>query len=220
MKAKRKILIIAVALISIISSCTVLSFYPLYTEDVLIKNDTIIGKWETIDESFPNAQNNDTLIWEITFNKEKWIKKLNNPFDRGEKKVPNKFGYSLFLYRKSTPDIKSEFQLHLVELAGETFIDFYPEQWESDNIILGFHLIGVHTFAKINIETDSITFNWFNSDWFANKLEEKKIRIKYEKNSSNILLTAQPKELQKFVAKYADDENAFEDSPFVLKLQE
>ena len=218
MKAKRRFFLPAVALLALIPGCTVLSFYPLYTEDVLVKNDTIIGKWETT-EGFLSS-NDDTLVWEITFNKKQWIKKPNTPFDRGEKEVPNKYTYSLFLYDKSTPDNKSEFQMHLIHLAGETFIDFYPEKWETDNIILGFHLIGVHTFAKVNITTDSITINWFDADWFANKLEEKKIRIKHEKNSSNILLTAQPKELQKFVVKYADDENAFDyDSPFVLKPQ-
>lgn len=52
-------------------------------------------------------------------------------------------------------------------------------------------------------------------------MEEEKIRIKHEKNNTNILLTAQPKELQKFVAKYANDKNAFEkESQFVLKPQQ
>ncbi|WP_068475314.1 hypothetical protein [Saccharicrinis aurantiacus] len=218
MNTKRNIFFATLVLITIISSCTVLSFYPIYTEDVLIKNDAILGKWETIEESFPNDENNDTLVWEIAFNKERWIKKLNTPFDRGEKKVINEYAYSLYLSRKSTPEKRSEFQLHLINLAGKTFIDFYPEQWESDNNILGFHLIGVHTFAKVDIMQDSLIINWFDSDWFAQKLEEKKIRIKHEKNSSNILLTAQPKELQKFVVKYADDKNAFDyDSQFVLK---
>ena len=215
MKAIKKIFISVVIILSIISSCTVLSFYPLYTDDVLIRNDKIIGKWETNEGLFGESQ---TLVWEILFNDEKWIKKHNVPFDRGSGKEPNKFAYSLFLYYAANPDKATEFQLHLVELDGKTYIDFFPEQWEADNTILGFHLMGVHTFAKVNIENDSIVINWFDSDWFAKKLENNKVRIKHEKNSANILLTAQPKELQKFVSKYSNDEEAFDaDFQFTLK---
>lgn len=211
MKAKNKIFISVVLLMLIISGCTVLSFYPLYTEDVLIRNDKIIGKWETIESS-------DTLVWEIIFKDKKWIKKHNNPADRGSREEPNKFAYSLFLYYAANPEKKAEFQLHLVELNGKTYIDFFPEQWNVDISILEFHLMGVHTFAKVNIENDSIAINWFDSDWFKENLESNKIRIKHEKNSANILLTAQPKELQKFVSKYSNDEDAFHaDSQVILK---
>lgn len=211
MKSKNKIFISVVLLMLIISGCTVLSFYPLYTEDVLIRNDKIIGKWETIESS-------DTLVWEIIFKDKKWIKKHNNPADRGSREEPNKFAYSLFLYYAANPEKKAEFQLHLVELNGKTYIDFFPEQWNVDISILEFHLMGVHTFAKVNIENDSIAINWFDSDWFKENLESNKIRIKHEKNSANILLTAQPKELQKFVSKYSNDEDAFDaDSQVILK---
>jgi hypothetical protein len=215
MKAKKKIFISVIFLMSIISGCTVLSFYPLYTEDVLIRNDKIIGKWETIEGGFSSS---DTLVWEIIFKDKKWIKKHNNPSDRGSREEPNKFAYSLFLYYASNPEKNAEFQLHLVELNGKTYIDFFPEQWNVDISILQFHLMGVHTFAKVNIENDSVAINWFDSDWFKDNLENNKIRIKHEKNSANILLTAQPKELQKFVSKYSNDEDAFDtDSQVILK---
>jgi hypothetical protein len=217
MKATKQFFISALLLLSIISGCTVLSFYPLYTDDVLIRNDKIIGKWETNEGLFGDSQ---ILVWEITINDEKWIKKHNIPFDRGSGKEPNKYAYSLFLYYSASPDNKTEFQLHLVELDGKTYIDFFPEEWETENTILGFHLMGVHTFAKVNIENDSIVVNWFDSDWFAKKLESNKVRIKHEKNSANILLTAQPKELQKFVSKYSNHEDAFNaDFQFILKPQ-
>lgn len=219
MKITKRISVAAIVLLLFISSCSVLSFHPLYTEDVLIKNDHIIGKWQTIEEKgLFHEKEYDTLVWEIQFDDKKWVKKPNKPFDRGTKEEPNSFTYSLVLYYLSQPDLKTEFQLHLVNLEGKPYIDFFPESWEANNTILDFHLIGVHTFAKIDIKTDSITINWFDSEWFEEKLEKEHIRIKHEKNSSNILLTAQPKELQKFVIKYSDDENAFEkDFQFVLK---
>lgn len=217
MKATRNICILLSIILLTISGCTVLSFYPLYTDDVLIRNDKIIGKWETNEGIFGNSK---ILVWEIIFNNEKWVKKHNVPFDRGSGKVPNKHAYSLLLYYLDNPEKRTEFQLHLVEIDGKTYIDFFPEEWETDNTIIGFHLMGVHTFAKVDIENDSIVINWFDSEWFAKKLEENKIRIKHEKNSANILLTALPKELQKFVSKYSNDEDAFDaDFQFTLKPQ-
>lgn len=218
MKAKRNIFITAVALLSLISGCAVISFYPLYTNDVLINDDRIIGKWATIEELGIHPNDIDTLIWEISFNDKKWVKKYNTPYDRGSHQEPNRYTYSLLLYYASSPEDKVEFQLHLVKLNDKTYIDFYPEEWKIDNTILAFHLIGVHTFAKVDINEDYINIDWFDSEWFEQKLNENKIRIKYEKNSSNILLTSKPGDLQKFVIKYSDDENAFdEDNKYELK---
>ena len=204
MKAIKKLLIPASIFLSFIYGCTVLSFYPLYTEDVLIRNDKIIGKWEQIEDQ------DDTLVWEIVFRSQK-EKEPNAHSDNDSKEEPNEFAYSLFLYYPDKPEIKSEFQLHLVELDGISYIDFFPEQWQSADPFLDFHLIGVHTYAKVDIENDSIVVKWFDSDWFENRLKENKIRIKHEANSANILLTAKPKELQKFVSKYATDKAAFDD---------
>ncbi len=205
-------------LVLLISSCAVISFYPLYTEDVLKRDDRIIGKWSTIEEQGMHPSKGDTLIWEISFRDKKWVKKHNAPYDRGSHQEVNQYAYSLFIHYKSTPEDKVEFQLHLVELDGKKYIDFYPEEWSIDNTILAFHLMGVHTFAKVDINDKYINIDWFDSDWFEQKLKENKIRIKHEKNSGNILLTAQPKDLQKFVIKYSDDENAFdEDNKFVLR---
>jgi hypothetical protein len=91
MKATRNICILLSIILLTISGCTVLSFYPLYTDDVLIRNDKIIGKWETNEGIFGNSK---ILVWEIIFNNEKWVKKHNVPFDRGSGKVPNKHAYS------------------------------------------------------------------------------------------------------------------------------
>lgn len=218
MKANRFYFIAITVCITLISGCTVLSFYPLYTEDVLIKDDRIIGKWESCTDVFSKA---DTLIWEIKFHDTRRIKQFI-----GKTEVPNKYKYSLFIKKKSSPEINAEFQLHLVELGGLTYFDFYIEEWDLSDyedsilgLILGFHLVGVHTFAKVEI-SDNITISWFDSEWFTEKLRENKVRIKHEENNKDILLTAQPKELQKFVMKYSEDENAFDNGVEILLKRE
>lgn len=217
MNVKKKIFIAVVILVTIISSCSVQSFYPLYTEDVLIKNNTLLGKWETIQDNGFSSENKDTLVWEISFRDSKLLDN-KTPFDQVNKEVPNQYTYTLDLYHKSNPDQSTEFELHLVQLEDKTYIDFFPVQFNPENDILGFHLMGVHTFAKVDLNSNRIIIDWFDSESFGKKLEEDKIRIKHENNGVNILLTSQPKELQKFVAKYSSYKDAFnEDFRFVLK---
>ncbi len=199
----------------IVSSCTVLSFYPLYTEKELIRDDRIIGKWQSLNNKdiFPTSENNteiDTLIWEISFQDKIWKKRLNNPFDRGSEQIPNKFTYTLNIYDKSMPENNAEFHLHIVKLGEKVFIDLFPEEWQKNNAILAIHLMSVHTFAKIDIG-NKLEINWFDSELLQELLDENKIRIKHENNGVYTLLTAKPEELQKFVIKYANEDKAFSD---------
>ena len=209
MKVKTRMILMVTVLFSLVSSCAVISFYPLYTEDVLIRNDKIIGKW---------LSKSDSIVWEIKFDEKKWKEKKNEGVHVGGKHVPNKFTYSLYVYETKRPNKKTEYSLHLVELDGKMYFDFFPESWETtEDGLLNAHLIEVHTFAKTEISKDSIQIKWYDIDWFEKQLIKNKIRMKYEKNSRNILITAQPKELQKFVIKYSDDENAF-DKDFIVTL--
>lgn len=196
----------------ILSSCTVLSFYPLYTEKELVRDDRIIGKWQSFKEDVPMSEKkNETLIWDVSFQNEIWKKEETNanPFDKG-KQISNKFTYTLYVYDKAMPENKAEFYLHIVKLGDKVFIDFFPEEWQKNNTILAFHLMSVHTFAKIEIG-NKLEINWFDSEWLQTLLEKNKIRIKHENNGDYMLLTERPEELQKFVIKYANEDKAFSD---------
>lgn len=237
MKHNSRILLASLSLLMLLSGCTLLSFYPLYTDDVLIKDDRLIGKWYVIEEE--SGSDTDTMYWEIkSFSEE--VTDSKSPFD--SKKVEmekirikesdradkfdehyiDDFTYTLVMWKNSEEledptDAADLFKLHLVNLNGETYLDFFMvgllDEW--DNSIPSFHQIPVHTFAKIDFVDEGININWFDGDWFKQKLNENKIRIKHEVNSEHTLLTAQPKDLQKFVIKYADDPKAFEDGPSV-----
>lgn len=204
MKIKTKIITV-IALILIVSSCSVISFYPLYTKDVLITNNDIVGTWASVGL----VESKDTLIWEIRRPNNKEMKTF---LKKEELYNIKKYPYILSLSSKhSLSKQKTEFALHLIEIEGKNYIDFYLKSCDlsSSDLGLPFQLIAVHTFAKINISKNKIIIDWFDSDWLSGNLKNKKIRIKHENSDENTLLTAQPKELQKFVAKYANDKNAF-----------
>lgn len=201
----RIVLLVTVCLV-VASGCTVISFYPLYTQDKLIRDDRIIGKWESYTDDFRK----DTLVWSISISDKKWNKKVNNPFDRGDREVPNNYTYTLDLYYKSEPKDSGVFNLHIVKLGNQTYLDFYPEQWNNNNDIMAVHLVPVHTFAKAKINND-LEIQWFDSDWLQGLFDENKIRIEHMSNHDYTLLTAKPEELQKFVVKYANEQEAFSD---------
>ena len=212
---KTRIIVTALLAIVIVSSCTVLSFYPLYTEKELVRDDRIIGKWECLNNMgvFQTSKNNtqvDTMIWEISFQNKIWKKRLNNPFDRGSEEIPNKFTYTLHIYDKSMPENNTEFHLHIVKLGDNVFIDLFPEVWQMNDTFLAVHLMSVHTFAKIDIG-NKLEINWFDSELLQKLFDENKIRIKHENNGVYTLLTAKPEELQKFVIKFANEDKAFSD---------
>ncbi|UZR97527.1 hypothetical protein [Chondrinema litorale] len=186
----RSILLVLIP-VAIFSSCTVLSFYPLYTENELIKDDRILGEWQTTSE---NMNTEDTIRWSISF-----IQNQDNT---------NKYTYTLNLYHQKEETDSAKFLLHIVELDGNTYLDFFPEEGKVNNDFFTIHLIPVHTFAKLEIG-DELKISWFDSDWLEKLFENNKIRMKHEKTKDVTLLTAKPQELQKFIIKYANDEKAY-----------
>lgn len=208
---KTKAIIILASLALALSGCTVLSFYPLYSEDVLVRDDRITGKWYTTEgNQVFGGSSQDTLIWEISFPEEIQAKLSHNPFDKSDEKIINEYTYTLLVYDPSAPGSKAEFMTHLVKLGGRFFIDFFPVDWEEscNNTLLAIHLMGVHTFARIELG-EQLKIQWFDGDNLEKLLNENRIRIRHEYNGVYTLLTAKPAELQKFVGKYADEKDAF-----------
>lgn len=185
-----------------LTGCTVLSFYPFYTRDVLVKDSRILGNWETNDAS------EKPFIWEISFPDS--VMESNEKTGWEEVKVPNTFTYMLSCYDKEKPDNRAEFKLHMFRLEDKLYFDFYPEDWDIDNSLLMFHLMATHTIAQVTLN-DTLTVNWLDQEWFDDLIKENKIRIHHEKNANYTLLTARPEELQKFVSKYSNDSNAWKD---------
>lgn len=190
---KLKNLIPIAVLLLFVSGCVVFSFYPLYTEKDLFANDLLTGQW--IDK--------DSSIWRFEH-------------DYKGKQLPENIdstAYLLTIKEKDEQFSKSSLQVHVVKLGNHYFLDFYLEDYfDNDNLTLfDFHVLPVHTIAKLELKKDSAYINWFNQDWLKDLIHENRIRIHHEDNGEHILLTAKPEELQKFAIKYVNSTEAFED---------
>jgi hypothetical protein len=175
-----------------ISGCVVMSFYPLYTEKDLFPNDILTGSWMDNDSS--------EWIFEHPVKKENGIEFIDST------------SYILTLPTHEEDEMQV-FSVHIVKFGDHFFLDFYLEEWGQDQntLLKDFHVIPVHTFAKLTVDEDSLKINWFNPNWLNDLIEKNRIRIHHENNGEFILLTAKPDELQKFVTKYVNSEEAFDD---------
>lgn len=188
---KTRNVLISFVLILFFSGCVVYSFYPLYTEKDLFKNDLLTGNW--IDK--------DSTSWSFEHAK------------IGNKENVKTDSTSYVLIVKDKDNKESQFSVHIVKFGGHYFLDFYLEDfYDNQNLDLAsFHIVPVHTFAKVEINKNQLKINWFDQNWLEKLIKGNKIRIRHEYNGDYILLTASPKDLQKFVSKYVDSEEAFKD---------
>jgi len=188
---KTRNFLIIFTLILLFSGCVVYSFYPLYTEKDLFPNDLLTGNW--ID--------NDSTSWNF-----------QHPLI-GKEELGIKDSTSYVLMMKDKDNKESKFSVHIIKLGGHYFLDFYLEDFYGNkNLDLAsFHIVPVHTFAKVAITKNQLQINWYDQDWLGKLIKENKIRIRHEYNDDYILLTASPNELQKFVTKYVDSSEAFKD---------
>lgn len=199
----RSLLFVAFLLV-FLSGCVVFSFYPLYTKDDLFPNDLLVGQW----------MDKDSAVWRFDFN----YNGKHLPENR------DSTAFILQIREKYQPDFDHQkFIIHLIKLNGTYFLDFYLEEYFDDDhmTMYDLHVMPIHSFAKLELNGDSAMLKWFSPDWLEDLIKQNRTRIHHENNGEHILLTAKPRELQKFVIKYTNDEDAYENGlGFKLKRME
>lgn len=183
---------IGILLITIMSSC-VSSLHPLYSADTLTTRSEMEGSWM---ESDGNGQ------W--TFVKEEALGYNYYELTYIEKEL------------NSNKTRRSKYNVHLIKLGNYYFLDFGLLLDEEDQEKLLSNVLSpvviTHKFAKIDIINGKLKIHLFDDDWITDLFEKQKIRMKHEKlENGGILLTASTEELQKFVKKYANEQQAFSD---------
>lgn len=121
--------------------------------------------------------------------------------------------YRLFIAGAKVPD---RFEVHLVSLADQRFLDIYPiEPENAGSEFYRGHLIPAHSFARISLDRDTLQVASLNHSWLWGMISGKKLRIAHEVvGSERIVLTAPTKDLQAFMKKYAGNQEAFQPMEF------
>jgi hypothetical protein len=194
---RKKSIIIVALIATCLQGCIVKSIYPFYKESDVIYNKALEGTW----------YDQDNNKWSIH----------QNPYKSNS--------YELH-YSKN----KREVVLlgHLFKIDDKMYFDMIPSEDNSEDMpIFDVHLVPTHSIAKIEKLTDhGVVIKWFNEEWLRKMFVENRIKIRHEfildedpesKDDGMYLLTASTEELQAFVAKYGNDDEAF-DSDLRLQL--
>ena len=106
---------------------------------------------------------------------------------------------------------------HLVQIGEDYFLDVYPlPEYTSD--MFGGNLFPVHTFFKLSVEKKELKLTMFDLEKLNELFESNLVRLRHEYVNGSVLITAQPKEIQKFLDKYSDDETVFESEEVYAKI--
>ena len=159
-----------------------LSLYPLYTDKDLISDPNLLGIW---------AEKDSKETWEFIQGEDKAYKLIYTD-DKGK---------------------KGEFIAHLMKIDDKLFIDVFPEELDiQQNDMYKGHFMPVHSFVYISKMEPNPRVSNLEPKWLEKYLEKNPKAIRHEKIDNGILLTAPPKELQKFVLAHLKTDGAFEQS--------
>ncbi len=189
----------------------VMSLHPLFTEEKLVFEEKLLGKWLD-DPDSPKS------IWEF--------KRIEDTTQKdGELNPPKKpeIAYKLILMNKED-NTKGSFFAHLVKLENRLFLDVYPSRIpcaepdpNEDWLLNTFFLIPGHSFVIIDSIEPQLKMRWTNQDELKKLLKEEPGAVKHELLEDGIILTASTEQLQQFVLKYADDERVFSEETILTR---
>lgn len=193
-------------MVLILSGCFVKSLHPFYKENELVFKKELLGTWTGADSS----------LWVI-----EQATKTTGLF---KPSLPANAYLISYTDKKGT----AKFSVHLFKLGSALFLDFYPEEEESNNDLMASHLVPMHTVARVDPDPGKMVIRWYNEEWLIGLFRQNKIRIAHEKvpngkdygdeDNFQVVLTASTDDLQKFMLKYAEDPNALKnDYTFILK---
>lgn len=104
----------------------------------------------------------------------------------------------------------------LIVSIGRIGTNIFMDTWLDDddngktlNQFGAVHLAQVHTFMKITKDGDALRLTTMDLDWLQKTLKENPKLIPHVMRKNGPILIASTEELQKFVAKYADDKSVF-----------
>ncbi|MEJ1237674.1 hypothetical protein WBG78_06085 [Chryseolinea sp. T2] len=199
---KRVLVFFFVASLAILQGCIVKSLHPFYTPNDLVFKKELINHWTDQDGNH----------WQIVPVKESNV------------------SYELRHYKHSEQP-EEIFIAHLFHLNNQLYLDLFPvaNDSQANDMMFNMHLIPAHSIARVvKISGNEVQIRWLNEKWLRSLFTENKIKISHEvvrdvnvKDDSdlNYVLTASTEELQKFIIKYGDEDDAFiDDNTVWLKL--
>ena len=175
----------------LLSGCFPATIHPFYTTDDLGYEPALIGRWSEPDDTDTSLQ-----------------------FAKAE----NGKGYDLTV--TDGDDDQSRISAHLLKLDGTLYLDMMPLVSEDMPDFPKIYLLPVHWLYKVESVEPEFKMTNLDTDWLESLIKEAPETLKHEwvsykvENNSleeRLIITASTKELQAFIIKHANNEDAWDD---------
>ncbi|MBI2434682.1 MAG: hypothetical protein HYV26_17640 [Candidatus Hydrogenedentes bacterium] len=180
------------AILAILGGCIPLSLQPIYTDDVLVCEPRLEGEWKAEE---------DALTWR---------------FARGEGK-----SYTVSVKEDET---EMEYAGHLVKLGEHYFLDLLVQRAEGlpeGDRLLELQLVPVHLFLRLAFSDAGIQLFVLDFDWLEDRIEQHRLwapHTQLKALDDYPLFTASPKRMQRFLKRWANHEEAWEDGGLLVRV--
>jgi len=178
--------LIAFSAAAVLLAACIPSVNPFYTDKDVVFDQHLLGEWQEKGASEPQ-------IWKFEASTNK-IFKLT-VLDKGK---------------------TGEFSAHLFKLKQEQFLDLIPNDcnYASNQAdLVGFCMFPGHLLVHVPQIEPELKLSFFNFDWLAKYLQENPKAIAHrEDEGRGIVLTAETRDLQKFVLKHLGTNELFKES--------
>jgi len=202
MKRNKRFTWLSIAVLAFLSSCKVFSLYPLYTDEDLIFEASLLGSW-SVNSDLIDGLEEARYVFEQKAEKDAYTMRIMS------------FEYNELGELKDT--MTATFDVHLVKVGDTYYLDLYPD---SETVAYQ-NFLPVHSFIRIDFKREGVLSMWeFKANRLRELFQQNKIRLRHEitPEDNYVLITAKTEELQKFIAKYGQDQGAFDEEVELIKL--
>ena len=173
---KTKNLLALAAVLMLLSAC-IPSVNPFYTEKDLVFDPRLVGAWGNPDDK------DESWLFAVATNK---TYQLTVTEDEGK---------------------HGEFVAHLFQLKEHLFLDVTPrkvELREDQSSMVAAALIPGHLILRVRSLEPELKLDWVDWDWLKDYLEAHPTALKHRRDDTpdSIVLTAESRDLQRFVLKH------------------
>ena len=173
MRVLKILTILAAALLA--QGCLVVSIHPLYTENDVVFDESLIGQWS-----------------DVSSDGDSWV------FEQAEGKA-----YRMTVNEEGKQP--GQFEAHLVKLGEYLFLDLYPEEPDGINEFFISHVIPAHSIWRATITADSLSLASLDYDWLTREIKAGRLDVEHEKLKDLLVLTGEPRDLQILVLKHPQE---------------
>jgi hypothetical protein len=207
-----KKLLLATVLVAIVALTGCLSaLHPLFTEKDLEFNAQLVGSWRV---------GEDDAVY--TFQRGTPESFGNLP--EGLQRLANN-AYTLSISSRATGEEIGRYYAFLVRIGKHLYLDYFPEQTNAQRGYAEFfkmNYVRMHSFYRLLLGEDgnTMTIGQFADSYMRKLIDNKQTRIRHEtKLDGSYVITAPTEELQQYVLKYGDVDEAYQDNKTYTRIK-